>query len=106
MIPFLCSDPIKCDDYNLYILYTITPSGFWRGSWWLSISNPQSPQLHEAKGGIVIFDNEGFFSGSSYDEYGKAESWLMWVVFIFSTTTNIWTQYVTTTHKICRSVRF
>jgi len=56
--------------------------------------------LHEAKGGIVIFDNEGFFSGSSYDEYGKAESWLMWVVFIFSTTTNIWTQYVTTTHKI------
>ena len=26
----------------------------------------------EAKGGIVIFDNEGFFSGSSYDEYGKA----------------------------------
>jgi len=26
----------------------------------------------KAKGGIVIFDNEGFFSGSSYDEYGKA----------------------------------
>ena len=66
----------------------ITPSGFGQVSWWLSISgfralqknkqtNPQSPQSHEAKGGIVIFDNEGFFSGSSYDEYGKAESWLM-----------------------------
>lgn len=26
----------------------------------------------QAKGGIVIFDNEGFFSGSSYDEFSKA----------------------------------
>lgn len=26
----------------------------------------------KAKGGIVIFDNEGFFSGSSYDEFSKA----------------------------------
>ncbi|CAJ1440742.1 unnamed protein product, partial [Effrenium voratum] len=26
----------------------------------------------KAQGGIVIFDNEGFFSGSSFDEYQKA----------------------------------
>ncbi|CAK9048677.1 unnamed protein product [Durusdinium trenchii] len=64
-----CVAPVRDSGNAVEIQYWAVGTGCCSasGDFWCDDSKDS-----KAKGGIVIFDNEGFFSGSSYDEFSKA----------------------------------
>eukprot|EP00438_Fugacium_kawagutii_P008996 Skav205043 [mRNA] locus=scaffold2506:142767:165042:+ [translate_table: standard] len=64
-----CIAPVRDPSHSKEVQYWAvgTSCCAMAGDFWCDESKNE-----KAKGGIVVFDNEGYFSSSSYDEFGKA----------------------------------